>query len=103
MLSKSWWTFQLRGLVSKDLSLPDWLTGEKCDTITKTEFVSVAWDAHLKSVGHFNKRKQRRQMMVDLFLQVPLLDRLRVREIFMKDFKLHNYDSLPKDIFPEIE
>ena len=41
-------------------------------------------------------------MMVSLYRQVALLDRLKVREALMVDFRLHGYDATPTDIFPEL-
>ena len=100
MLDRTWWTFHARGLVALDVRQP--FTGEACNTVSPEEFIKAAMDAHVSSKDRIDKRKQRREMMVSLYLQLPLLDRLMVRDILMKDFKLHGYDPTPRDMFPEL-
>ena len=100
MLDRAWWTFQGRALIAPDVIQP--FKGDKCNTITKTEFANAAIGAHMQSKDRIDKQRQKRQTVVSLFLQVPLLERLKVRDLLMEDFKLHNYDSLPEDIFPEV-
>jgi len=100
MLERAWWSFHARGLIALDVKLP--LQGEACQTVERREFEDIAWQAHVESEDRIDKPKQRRQMMVSLYLQLPLLDRLKVREVFMRDFELFGYDSTPKDMFPEL-
>ena len=100
MLNRAWWSFHARGLIATDVQLP--LSGDRCDTVTKHEFEDIAWQAHLQSADRIDKRKQRRDAIVELYLQVPILDRLKVRQIFLNDFKLHGYESTPSDLFPEL-
>lgn len=100
VLDKIWWSFQARGLVSKDIPLP--VREDECNIILGEDFANRSWAAHLRSVGMINKSKQKRQAMVDLFLQVPLADRLKVRDLLALDFQLFGYDPQPSDIFPEL-
>ena len=100
MLDRAWWSFHARGLVAEDVPNP--VTGDWCSNITSVEFVQIAMQAHHGSKGRFDKKKQRRDKMVELYLQIPLLDRLKVRELLALDFKLHGYESTPKDLFPEL-
>ena len=100
MIERVWRSFHNRGLVAPDVKMP--LTGGQCDSITKREFQDLSWKSHLDSVDRIDKGKQRRDAMVELYLQVPLLDRLKVRDIFMTDFELHGYESTPPDMFPEL-
>ena len=101
MIDRAWWTFHARGLIASDVAQP--LKGESCDTISKEDFADLVWKHHEESKARIDKRKQRRQAMVDLYLQVPLLDRLKVRQLLFTDFNLHGYESTPKDMFPELQ
>ena len=95
-----WWSFQARGLISKDNRLP--VQGADCDSISGAEFTELALRAHKASLGKMTTREQKRSFLVELFTQVPLQDRLLLREVFMADFELFGYDSMPPDLFPEI-
>ena len=100
LLDRAWWSFHARGLIAKDVKMP--LKGQICDTIKQRDLSDVAWKAHQESKDTFSKKRQRRDKIVELFMQVPLLDRLKLRDIFMNDFMLHGYDSTPVDLFPEV-
>ncbi|KAK3756658.1 hypothetical protein RRG08_051521 [Elysia crispata] len=52
--------------------------------------------------GKIAESEQKRSFMVGLFTQVPLQDRLRLRELYLADFELFGYDSMSFDLFPEI-
>ena len=98
---RAWYSFQARGFFAADMKLP--LTEQEMATVTEKEFAEVCWKAHVESVGRMNKSKQRRDTVVEMYSQVPLLDRLKLRQIFLKDFQLHGYDSTPADLFPELQ
>ncbi|GFR79953.1 carbohydrate sulfotransferase [Elysia marginata] len=100
MMGTVWWSFQARGLISKDIDLP--IQGKRCDSVTGDEFAEMAMRAHNASLGNTNRSKQKREALVQLFTQVPLPDRLRLRELYLADFELFGYDSMPPDLFPEI-
>jgi len=101
MLDRAWWTFHARGLIASDVPQP--LKEDQCVEIEQSQFEDLVWKSHVESKERIDKVKQRRQAMVDLYLTVPLLDRLKVRNILLRDFNLHGYESLPMDMFPELE
>ena len=100
VMNTVWWSFQARGLISKDIGLP--IQGKRCDTVSGDEFAEMAMRAHNASLGNIERSKQKRGALVELFTQVPLQDRLRLRELYLADFELFGYDSMPADLFPEI-
>ena len=100
MMKTVWWSFHARGLISKDIELP--VKGSRCDTVTGDEFAELAMRAHNASLGNIERSKQKRGALVELFAQVPLQDRLRLRELYLPDFELFGYDSMPPDLFPEV-
>lgn len=100
MLKRTWWSFHARGLVAMDVEMP--VKEEECETISRHDFVKLAHQSHLESKARIDKPKQRWKSMVDYYLQIPLVDRLKIRDILMKDFKLHGYDPTPRDMFPEL-
>ncbi|GFN95083.1 carbohydrate sulfotransferase [Plakobranchus ocellatus] len=100
MMRTVWWSFQARGLISENIELP--VKGKRCDTISGDEFTEIALKAHNVSAGNIDRSKQKRSALVELFTQVPLQDRLRLRELYLADFELFGYDSMPHDLFPEL-
>ena len=98
MLGRAWWSFQARGLVGVDQDFPD----VDCNIVNRTELSYLALAARRRSVGGFDKGAQRRASVAAMYRQVPLLDRLKVRDLLMPDFKLHGYDPTPRDMFPEL-
>ena len=100
IMTTVWWSFHARGLISRDIKLP--VNGSRCDTISEDEFFQIAMGAHNASIGHIDRGKQKRGALVELFTQVPLQDRLRLKELFMADFELFGYDPMPPDLFPEM-
>ena len=97
---RAWFSFKARGFIASDVNIP--LTKEEMKNVTKNRFSDLCWQAHLDSVARIDKKRQRREKVVEMYLQLPLLDRLKLREIFLKDFQLHGYDSTPSDLFPEL-
>ena len=100
MLGRLWWSFQARGLLGVDQDFPD----VDCSTVSRTELSSLALAARRRrSVGGLDKAAQRRaSVAAAMYRRVPLLDRLKVRDLLMPDFKLHGYDPTPRDVFPEL-
>lgn len=100
-----WWSFKARGFIPRDLPFP--LSREHCDNdetnVLTSRFIDVSIQSYLNSRGKLDKRKQAREIMVELFLQVPLKDRIQVRNILATDFRLFDYDPQPRDLFPELQ
>ena len=100
MFRRTWYSFKARGFIATDMKLP--LTAKELSSVTSEQLAEICWQAHLQSVSRIDKSRQRREALVEMYRQIPLLDRLKLREIFLKDFQLHGYDSTPHDIFPEL-
>lgn len=105
ILKVLWWSFKLRGYLPLDSPFP--LTKDQCDNYkTKNlakRFSDISQEVYLlHSKGKLDRNKQARKVMVELFLQVPLDERIQVRDILAKDFKLFGYDPQPSDLFPEL-
>ena len=99
-MGKVWWSFQIRGLISRDVEFP--LSGISCKNVTGEDFVKLTMKAHEESRGKFDKHKQKSEFIREMFRQVSLEDRLKVKELLDLDFQLFGYDAQPADIFPEL-
>ena len=99
-INKIWWSFHLRGVIDRNVDFP--MKGDLCERLSGEEFTEIAIDAYHNTKGKFDKRKQKLDFMTELFLQVPLVDRLKVRHLLAKDFELWDYDPQPDHLFPEL-
>ena len=99
-LKTLWFTFHARGAIADWVHFP--LTRDQCETITVDEFMEVVKDAQNKSKGKFDPSLQKRDTLVRMYRQVPLEDRIAVREVLKFDFLLSQSDPQPADIFPEL-
>lgn len=104
MLRTLWWTFKIRGFLSRNEMFP--LSQYQCTKFSAKNlgdiFAKQVRKIAIESHEMFDKKKQMREMMVELFLQVPLDHRLAVHNILLEDFQLFNYDPKPRDIYPEL-
>ncbi|XP_005111377.1 uncharacterized protein LOC101850294 [Aplysia californica] len=100
-MKKVWWSFHVRGLISKDIEFP--IDEDSCDQTTGAHFASLALKANAESRGKFDKRGQKREFLISLYSQVPLEDRVKVKELLAQDFNLFGYDAQPDYVFPQSE
>ena len=56
---------------------------------------------HEKYVQLFSSSEQKRKHAMRLWKDVPLKDRLAVKDILAKDFQMFQYDPQPPEVFPE--
>ena len=99
MLKTLWLSYHVRGLIHDRIDFP--LTESQCEFVDKEDFADLASDAMKKSKGKFSSKDQKMKYLRKYYQEVPLADRLALRNIFRRDFQLSGYDPEPSYIFPE--
>lgn len=100
-LQKLWWTFQSRGLIPRSYAFP--MTDAQCsDKSQWGKLPEMGWSVYSAFAKTIDKKKEIERTITELFLQVSLEDRLRLRHLFALDFMLYGYDSQPEHLFPEL-
>ena len=95
-----WYSYHARGIILDSIPLP--FTQPQSKSVTSEQFSQVYDDAVRLSKPKIDSRKQKRKFLVQMYLEVPLLDRQTLVELLKKDFALSQHDPWPRDIFPEL-
>ncbi|KAK6184905.1 hypothetical protein SNE40_007260 [Patella caerulea] len=90
-----WRKMQIRGVVDKKISLP--FGTHKMNSVSSTHFIKALIMSRKKS--EHNRKRQKREALIDAFSQVSLEDKLKLKELYYPDFELFGYDPEPKDLF----
>lgn len=94
-----WRKFQIRGLISKDLSFP-YPRGAALN-VSYEEFIAKALEAHERSKRDPETRAQRKESLREAFAQVPIEDRLQIQQTLFLDFEMFGFDPFPEEVFPK--
>ncbi|XP_052804620.1 carbohydrate sulfotransferase 9-like [Mya arenaria] len=94
-LLRIWRKLQVRGVIGKQ-EMP--LSEPQAQAITKEEFIKLIKDTQPKT-SFTERKKQRREAMIEIYGKVRLDYLKQIQEIYRKDFDLFEYNSDNQDIF----
>ena len=98
-LKALWLSYQVAGKISDKMEFP--LSKSEADRMTVNTFADLVYMAIINSKGTFSSSEQKRKHAMRLWKDVPLKDRLAVKDILAKDFQMFQYDPQPPEVFPE--
>ena len=96
---KMWRGFQGMGYIPIEKDVP--LSKKECNQVPVDTFKNLALEAFRMAKGTFDEDRQKEKILREMFRQVPIEDREKVRKLLKIDFDLFGYDPEPESVFPE--
>ena len=97
-LRRLWKRWHIRGIISRQELFP--LTSQQMVGVSLEAMEQAALEAHRKSGKKSERKKQKKAALEEAFAEVPLHNRLHLKQLLFLDFELFGFDSTPSEVFP---